>query len=251
MDLITILNYASASAINSSDLAGELVSEYGLLGVVTVGIVYVFKQIWNKQLATALRKVILTKIASSMLSIDAHPLLYCNNRFRRILSGADMGDGVRDEIFKIIFTEYLDQMVKWADDAIKSGKWNDSTAAKLQSMLSERLDEFEVNAKRAIIKRYRKIDTDGHAIWNIVYEKKVKTYNSSTIDIIFGIIEAHETTKLPVGTRLYAIFNAVHSMLDVTILNIEKTFRNLNGELSSITDKYKYDGSITDKPIKG
>lgn len=188
----------------------------------------------SKDLRNVVKTRIITLLQTGLIAVDDHPLLYCRDKYRRNIEALVFQDVRRTKLLREIFLIILDGLIKWAK--VQNSQFIASLYIKtdLNECLSKAILAYECEILKHLKSEFG--IRDGLKIYEIVYLNNVKTYNKIMLDMVFFSIEQNSNSNLKPRFKMNSVFTTVLSMLDSTILNIEHTFKELNGNLTSILD---------------
>lgn len=165
-----------------------------------------------------------------------HDVFLTKSIHNQHINSIRFNDDIKNSVFKIILNNKvntaLDKLREFADQELDDIEDID---IKMIDVIDDIVQSYEQKIKTELIKQYKE---DGEFLYKRVYDDNFKIYHSINITYILKAVKMFSSSRLSINHKVYIFFNFINIALNQAVLDCEKLFDELNGELNKYNDKW-------------
>jgi len=145
---------------------------------------------------------------------------------------------IKNNIFSIILGEKSASILTMCSKYIKDNlpTINDiDLNLDLTTLMDTIVLDYEVKIKAILITEYKE---DGEFLYKYVYTDRFKAYHNKNLLFIVTTIAHFSQSRLTNEQKIYIFLNLTHTALELAILDCEKVFDEINGQLKKYNEKW-------------
>lgn len=210
-----------------------------VLVLVPLGFI-IYKFIMNE----GFRKDVIGLVSSTKpkkMALNKHELFSYKSISETYIDRLDMGSDLKNCVFKIILEKKVSTIIRNSEYFLvryeRHIKNDDKISLRfeLSDLVSRSIKDYEKAIYGALKKKYPE---DFEFLYKHIYKDSFENYHSMNIAYILKVVDRFSNTKISKDQKVNMFFNLVYVCLDIAVLDCERTFRDLNGSLKKLEDKY-------------
>jgi hypothetical protein len=170
------------------------------------------------------------------LGLPDHQLFKSKSIYNTYIANIDFDSDIKNVIFKIILKEKTDVVIQMATEYVSKYKESkipvDCTMFELTDAM---VLAYETKIKDNFDKTYKE---DADVLYKFVYYDRFKPYHNKNILFILTAIRSFSNSRLSDEQKVYMYLNLIYTALELAILDCERVFDEINGQLKTYNDKW-------------
>lgn len=173
----------------------------------------------------------------TVFNIKNHEIFLTKSIYNNYISNITFNNEIKNVIFKIILQTKISVVISKLRKFIntKDILKQEGIDILVLELIENIVDEYETLIKSKLLRRYKE---DADFLYKHIYEDGFKVYHSHNITYILKGVKLFAKSRLSNNQKVYIFFNFVYIALDQAILECEKIFDELNGDLNEYNDKW-------------
>jgi hypothetical protein len=177
------------------------------------------------------------EIFKKNIGLKDHILFKSKIVYKTYITNIDFGVVIKNNIFKIILTRKTNAIICECTKFMKDT--NNLKDAFLETEMAELIDRiivtYEDGIKLDLQKQYK---DDAEELFRLIYTERFAPYHNKNVLFIVTAIRSFNNSRISKEQKLYMLYNLIYTALELSILDCEKTFDELNGHLKQFNDKW-------------
>jgi len=170
-------------------------------------------------------------------SVRDHEIFISKPIYKLMISNISFNKDIKNSVFRIILNNKVDITIDALKDFV-SEDFTDVTdiEARMNSFISSTVSIYETVIKDKLLTMYH--DEDGSHLYKYLYESKFKHFHNTNITYTIKGVMGLANSRISNNQKLYLFSGYIKTALDMAIVDCEKEFDKLNGELNPYNDRW-------------
>ena len=196
-----------------------------------------YKIIKNKEFRISFFNLIKTlKNKETIYNLKHHEIFLSKSIYSQYIQNITFNSCIKNHIFRLILEKKINvilvKLKKFLNQDLNDIEEID---IEMSSLIEEIVFEYEDDIKNQLLKKYK---DDADFLYTKLYINNFKTYHSNNITYILKGVKMFSKSRLTNNQKVYIFFNFIYLALDQAILDCEKVFDELNGDLNDYNNKW-------------
>lgn len=176
------------------------------------------------------------KRRDTLYNIKNHEIFLSRSIYAQYIGNIAFNNKLKNKIFGIILETKIDTVLA----NLKKFNTNDfkdegNIDLRMLTLVDDIVHQYEEKIKCNLLKIYKE---DADFLYEKIYQDNFKPYHSSNISYILKAVKLFAKSRLSNNQKLYIFYNLSYIALDQSILDCEKLFDELNGDLDDYNEKW-------------
>lgn len=230
-DLFTVISQIYEIVKTSNSFIQIL---FFLIGVPVI--LFSYRIYKSKELRDSLMTRFDSLIKSCNIKFREHILFKSAGVYNNYIDSISFNSEIKNYIFKIILTEKKDTILSECEDFLNTYKNKEGDIEdNMFNLVNTIVDKYECRIKTKLIKRFK---ADGDIIYKNVYYNRFRQYHQKNVLFIVTAIRSFTYSRLTKEQKIYMLLNLIYTALELAILDCERVFDEMNGDLKEYEQKY-------------
>lgn len=195
-----------------------------------------YRLIVNKEFRKDFFNMIKGFKTETVYDVSDHEIFLTKAIFNQNIQNITFNKKIKDDIFKIILHTkiniVIDELKKFTNKNIND---NDNIDKDMFEFLEVVEDKYEKKIKSEMLKKFKE---DADFLYLKIYEDNFKQYHSSNITYILKAVKQFAQSRLNNNQKVYTFLTLSYVSLDMSIIECERYFDSLNGDLDEYNNKW-------------